>query len=235
MPKSTKDLKADISKTKFFFYGPPGSHKTWCAGTFPKPYFFDFDDGMMILRDKDISYDSYQDGDKATPTAWNQLIATMRQWSMPDAKLQYETLVLDSLTTIADACKRQLKAEGGANKMDGLSQPQWGQFIERITELFYLMQRIQATVIVIAHDRLVVDDLTGGIMNQLLVQTKDLPTKIPVFFDEVYYFNVEMVGGQSKFRTRTQRDAKRYAKSRLGLEPIEDDLEYKRILEVISK
>ena len=65
---STKDID---TTARFFsiFKGAPGTGKTRAAGSFPAPYFFDFDGRLSIIRtifpDKDVQYDSYYKNFKA--------------------------------------------------------------------------------------------------------------------------------------------------------------------------
>ena len=88
----TEDIKAN--KLKILVYGDSGSYKTRFAGTFPKPYFFDTDNGMLSLRDhKNIEYDTFIDGNLKNPIAAGLI---EKKVSELQKECLYETIVVDS-------------------------------------------------------------------------------------------------------------------------------------------
>ena len=54
---NTKDIK--LTHIKVLVWGEAKAGKSTFAATFPRPFFFDFDSGMLSLMGKDIEYETY--------------------------------------------------------------------------------------------------------------------------------------------------------------------------------
>ncbi len=211
MPSKTKDIKAN--KLKVLCYGKSGTGKTMFAGTFPKPYFFDTDNGVLSLRGStsDIDYDTYSDTDLARPTA-TQLIEKKIGELQKDCP--YETIVVDSLTTVADlAMNRILFINGRAKAVP--QQQDWLQQMNWLRNFVLTLLAMPKHVVVVAHEQIDRDENLGSLQALPLVTGK-LAGKIGLYFDEVYSAQCVTKGKETEYRLLTRGNSIYTAKSRLG-------------------
>lgn len=201
---NTKDLVIGNIKLKCLVVGRAGTGKTSFAGTFPKPYFFDFDKGMLSLRGKNVEYDTYEDFAKF-----------VSEWRKKIVDPQYETLVVDSVSSLVEYCQEYVKKLNGKTDM---SLPMWGVMIDQLQALFLSMGKVNKHVVLTAHEQTVQDGITGEILVLPLVVGKQLPSQIGMFFDEVYRTQVgKDKDGNPVYQLITRGDTRFAAKSRLGV------------------
>ena len=236
MPKNAKDLKVgEDMKLKVFVYGESGTHKTYFAASFPKPYFFDFDNGMLTVRGQDVAYDTYIDLPGETPHAFQDFIKQMREFykQAKEGTLPYKTVILDSLTTFQECVMRDVKYN---NHTEGkpMTLPEWGLLISALRKQIYDITGLGVHVVVTAHAQTVKDDLTCAIKTQPLLYGKDLPGQVPLWFDEAYYAEVRKGKDGIVFEVKTVGDSRKTAKSRLGLDAVEEGLTYDKIIKKIK-
>jgi hypothetical protein len=202
------------------FKGEPGTRKSTAALSFPGPqYWFSWDrkmSGIMVparnwkLPPNHLDYDDYDNWDKA------KLKLEAFQVNCP-----YETLVFDSLTSMADMTLRQtLAAKYGAVRKSGAAA---GKLIAGIAvneiedynaesaalqELIALTKDIQAyhatkgkkiKIILIAHvvqaEYRNTTNNTTHISRTIVTAGKKVAPKIPAYCTEVYHFNIKRAGG----------------------------------------
>lgn len=208
---NAKDIKTDNLKLNILPYGKSGTGKTTFACSFPKPYVFDFDNGMLSQRGRDVEYDTYSG------------IAAYQKFDAKLAELEtscpFETLILDSITTMQEY-KMDMILQANRKKIP--SQYEWMVLITEMKDLFTRITKIKTHVIVIAHEMLVQDDITGEIMFMPVIYGKKLPAQLPLWFDEVYRMQVgRNKEGLPEYSFTTAADTKYQSKSRLNcLEPI---------------
>jgi len=231
MPKNTKDLTLDSLLLNVFVYGESGTHKTYFAASFPKPYFFDFDNGMLTVRGQDVAYDTYVDQPGESPHAFQDFIKQMKSFYnlKKEGKLPYETIVLDSLTTFQECVMRDVKYNNHTEAKP-MTLPEWGMLISQLRKHIYEVTALGTHIVVTAHAQTVKDDLTCAIKTQPLLYGKDLPGQVPLWFDEAYYAEVKKGKVGTEFEMKTVGDSRKTAKSRLGLSAIETDLTYAKIM-----
>lgn len=190
------------------YKGEPGTRKSTQALTYPKPqYWLSYDMKMNALvlpmkhfgiKPSEITYDDYTD------------------WSTAEAKLErfrsefpYKTLVVDSITSLADMVLRQTvsmktgttkSGNQQGKKIAGISVNEIEDYnaeAAALTTLIALLKDIhkyhKIDVIMIAHViRTESKDLTGitNVSRTIVTAGKKPAAKLPAYCDEVYHFGV---------------------------------------------
>lgn len=212
--------------------GDSGTHKTWFAGSCPKPYIFDFDGGMAILRGNDVAeYDTFKDAPHGSKTinpekgiysygkAWPAFIKRLNEigGQMDEGTCPYETLVLDSLTTLSNIAMNYVMA---SDNHTGNPQIQhWGsqmQLMEKVLDQFSSWPIIK---VVTAHIQRNTNDITQ-VIEMLPLLTGKLAGKAALYFDDVYFTNPPKTdkSGKKIFTLTTESSAMmKQAKSRYGV------------------
>lgn len=184
----------------FLFKGEPSGGKSIAAASFPNCYIFDFETRIRSVANywlprgkKDIEYDTYGPKDFAKfDTKMDTLLASCK----------YETVILDTLTSLSDLILFHVLNLKGADpkikgkKIAGISVnsiEDYGAESSMLTELMMFMRQIKAKYkILVAH---VVKTEKNDIQNNQTVVTRSLLTagkkvaaKLPGYFDEIYHF-----------------------------------------------
>lgn len=196
----------DYSNLFCLLKGEPGTRKSSCALSFPKPiYYFDYDAkidalGLPIqawkIDPKLVEYDQYSDWD----TAKNKL-------ELFQAQCKYKTIVIDSITSLADAINRQTlktkQADGGSGKRVGTipvnSIEDFNAEDSALKEMIALCKQIKKShkvnIILIAHvvqKEMKSSDGKTHMARLIVTAGKGIAQKIPAYCSEVYHFNIEM-------------------------------------------
>lgn len=184
------------------FKGEPGTRKSTNALSYPKPmYWFSFDQKMNALAipirkwridPTQIQYDDY--------TNW--ILARTKlegfQLSCP-----YKTIVIDSITSIADSMLRgSMLAKGkDGRRIAGIAVNEIDDFQAEaagLMELISIAKEVhkinKIDVILIAHVIRTENAVLGGktnITRVLVTAGKKPAAKIPAYCDETYHFGVE--------------------------------------------
>jgi len=212
--RNTKDLAMDIAKLRFnaLIYGGSGTGKTTSAGTFPEPYFFDFNRGMLSLRGEDVKYDTYVDEDLRRPDAFRKYLDQVRRFKK---ELAFKTVVIDDLPTMAECVMRDIQlANGTIEQTPNLHE--WQIIAKKVFEAIYELQMLDCHLVVIALEECIKDDVTGEIVNQPLIMGRKLSERSPGWFDEVYRMQVGRDKNRNAVYQILTKSTRRYvAKSRL--------------------
>ena len=201
MPKTS-----DIATSPFpsiLLVGDGGSHKTFFVGTCPTPFIFDFDAGTAILRQnpaaefarfKELPVGTQMiDSDKGfyeKGKAWPAFIKTINLIgdTIENGTCQYQTLALDSLTTLSDICMAYVLRSDGH-----VGNPQiqhWGSQIQLLQALMDQFSAWPVIKIVTAHIQRNTNDVNQQV-EMLPLVTGKLAGKVGIYFDEVYYCGAE--------------------------------------------
>ena len=200
------------------FKGEPGTRKSTAALSFPGPiYYFDYDGKMDALRlpikawgldPKTIEFDKYKD--------WDAARKKLEQFQL---NCKYKTIVIDSITSLADASIRQTMkfkdSAGGGKKIGTIPVGGFDEYNAEsavLNEMIALSKDIQEyhkiNFILIGH--VIQKEIKGPNntthMARLLVTAGKSPAqKIPGYCSEIYHFNVESEMDTSKPPTYTLR------------------------------
>lgn len=207
MIMNTKDINLEHFKLKVLAVGPSGSGKTHFAGTFPKPFFFDCDAGMLTLRGKHIEYDTFLEYEAFKKAA-----------DIVSEDPGYETIVVDSLTRLSDMLLERIQ---GLNHSSGKTPtiPEYGMFFINMKRLLEEFLQLDKNVVFTAHEELMVDGITGAVEAVPLMMTK-LRFRLANYFDEAYRLSVGRKKGAPVYLLSTVNERKySYVKSRLGILP----------------
>jgi hypothetical protein len=216
---------------KIFLCGPAGNGKTVGGASFPgSTYWFEFDPeglesvqtfygskGQDASRIEAIEFDSYIDHNPDKPVAYKAFEKKVTDWQayvVKNGRMPFDNIVLDSLTSVQVALGHYIKFNTASQNrvFGGVSNLQDYLILNHfLKELFPEFLALPCNIIVTAHMRKVQDD-TGAITFDPLVQGKDLPVMIPVWFGESYHCHtVEGTGekkGQVEFKWGFKPDRK---------------------------
>lgn len=192
------------------FKGDPGTRKSTCALTFPKPqYWFSWDrkmESMMLpmqkwrLNPKDIKYDDYDD--------WNKARVKLESFQL---ECPFKTLIFDSITSMADMTLRQTKkSKSGVKRASGKDAgmqiagiqineiEDYNAESSALNELIALAKDThkfhKVNIILIAHVIQAEYKSSNGethFSRTIVTAGKRIAPKIPAYCGEVYHFNIE--------------------------------------------
>lgn len=217
------------------FKGEPGTRKSTCALSFPTPqYWFSWDqkmEGIKLPMRKwgvdpvKIDYDDYTD--------WNTPKRKLEQFQL---SCPYKTLVIDSITSSADAINRQtLKLKGGKGEGKIIASipvnsiEDFNAEDSALKEMVALLKDIhkfhKVNVVLIAHviqKEMKSSDGKTHMSRIILTAGKGIAQKIPAYCTEVYHFNIKTdidvsKGGQYALKTTHTGDD--FARTSLTLPP----------------
>lgn len=192
--------------------GDSGAGKTWKAAHFPRPCFFNFDGNLVGL--KQLPEAMRKDIKVVNPMldANNNPIAVTKFWSNFLGKLkvtlndpEVSTVVLDSLSTMADALQWQLL---GAR--DPMQKPKgydfWAYFKNHILALCDEVihhPQLDKHIVVIAHDKVEKDELTGTVSRELSLDGS-MKDRLSLHFSDVWeVFTKKLLNGDVEYMIRT--------------------------------
>jgi len=205
IPSYAETITADESpQIRLLLVGPPKSGKTWSAATFPNPIFADFDNGLTSreLREKGIRSLPFYDTDwitnhfpkrvqkSALGTKVQAASAFVEFLNSPDlAKMTLEqTLVVDSLSTLADAVRDELEPATPVGK-NGEKDTFWfwREWSTWFRSLCTKFKSLNCHVILIAHEQEIRDAETGRVNAfKFALQGQEFSPRLPQFFTDIY-------------------------------------------------
>ena len=216
--------------------GEPGTRKSTCALSFPKPqYWFSFDrkmDGLYLPMKKwgvnptDIKYDDYMD--------WNPALKKLEGFR---TIFPFKTLIIDSITSCADAINRQTlnvksggKSTEAGKRVAGIavnSIEDYNAEESALKELISLAKDIQGyhkiNVVLIAH--VVQKDVKNAsgqvthVSRTLLTAGKGIAAKLPAYCSEIYHTNIKGGGfGSGQYSLLTRHTGDDFARSSLDID-----------------
>jgi hypothetical protein len=204
--QNTKDIDIGNLKLNTLIYGKSGSGKTPFASFYPNPYFFDFDKGMTSVRGRDVAYDTF--------TSYADFEVKFAEL---ERKCPFQTIVIDSITTMEEYCMDRALA---ANHRAMPTMNEWNVLIADLKDLFMRATKMSTHLVVIAHEQMIQDEITGEVMIRPQIVGKKLPAQLPLWFDEVYRTQVSRTKeGIPMYSILTVADMKYTAKSRIHCLP----------------
>ena len=131
----------------------------------------------------------------------DKLVATQ---CVVDGK-KIETVVLDSYTTMDEHLRRLLTSVNQSNTM---SLPLYGALLSNFEEVNNTLLRLPANIIMICHNKVEKDELTGKITYAPLINGQ-MSGKIGKDFEEVYAMEKVVTAGVAKYQMLTVGDGMR--------------------------
>ena len=230
----------DVSVLYSMFKGEPGTRKSTQALSYPSPqYWLSWDRKMEALvlpmkkwgiDPKLINYDDYDD--------WNKASKKLEQLQV---NCPYKTLVIDSITSCADASLRQsMKMKRGTTRasgatagksIGGIPVNELEDFMAEsgaLSELIALTKDISIyhhiNVILIAHViQAEYKSSPNGethMSRTIVTAGKRIAPKIPAYCSEVYHFDIDrgfVQGGEGKYTLLTEHTGDDFARTTLPL------------------
>lgn len=199
---SAKDVTVDTQFLKVMLVGDPGTGKSTCAGSFPTPgYIFDFSGGIVGYRGLDFDYDQFS----MSPIGWVEFEKALVQVRKDVKEGKYKTVVVDDLSGMTDlAMERSLQLDPKRNPAGGpLWQVHYGMVKNLMEGRLRQILDLDCNVVFIAHLTVIKDENSGTIVGVEPMLTGQLSTKIPGYFDEVYYCSTVKREGELKWIVQT--------------------------------
>jgi len=197
-----------ISKLNMLIYGEAGVGKTWLAGsassvpTMRNVLYLDAEAGKATLRE-------HPDVEIIPARRWEDYISVYN--ALRAGGHSYKTVVLDSLSEIAEQCKDQVMTEMKADPenesrdADIPSIREWGKLQVRMTRLIRLYRDLPMHVIFIAHAERV--QLKTGKHKWMPLLNGKMQMKVPQIPDIVFFmYNQEVNGEQRRLMLTSQTD-----------------------------
>lgn len=187
MPNA-KDVSFDTTFLKVFVVGDPGTGKSIFASSFPMPaYLFNFDDTILSYKGLDVDYEDYTKDAKG----WVKFEKDFRELKKrhADNDFPYKTIIVDSTTSWTDlAMERAMQLDPKRSATNG---PIWNVHFGMVKHLIegFIRQLLEfnCNIVVIGHLAKQLDSDTGALISVEPMLTGTLSTKVPSYFDEVYY------------------------------------------------
>lgn len=213
------DLSVAASPGKLYsrilLMGDSGTGKTHFIGTMPQPFVADFDRGLQTLRGKKVMAMNYSIED------WAAFRKEVQAWRF-GTKYECQTFCVDSLSMAADAAMQYvLKKNGRAGQQPTIAD--WGEAIREVKDVLAYVTTLPCHVVVTAHLEMVKDELLGDLQYRPLIFGKDLPSRLGIYFDDVFRTVVQtkLEGGKqvSAYRLQVKPDMRTsMIKSRMNLD-----------------
>ena len=234
---NTADISLDSTFIKVLVVGDYGTGKSVFASSFPTPGFlFDFDKGAMTYKGKDFAYSQYP----ISGVGWVEFEKDFNLVVKEAKEGKYKTIIFDSTSLLTDlAMERALQLDPKRSPTGG---PLWNVHYGIVRNLVegkvrQLLQ-LDANIVVISHLEIVKDQESGAILATQPLLPGALSTKMPGYFDEVYFAFSKMKDGKPDFFLQTLPRGFYKARSRVSGQsqalPFEIPNNYPNLLKLIE-
>lgn len=245
LKKAREDHNKSASSTSFkaIVYGPLGSGKTSLLSTCRLPvlvHSFDPGGGKVLKEEVEagkIIVDSQFEGeDPRKPKMFSRWEGVMNDLYNDNFFQYLGTFAIDSMTTWSQCVMNEvLRKEKRAGSHP--FQQDWLPQMAMMENTLRKIMTLPCDVILIGHDDVDKDELTGAMHRSLLITGK-LKKRIPLLVDEIYYMSSD-IDKKGKFSatllTATQRRIQARSRlSRRGLLNVEEEANIKALLKKVG-
>ena len=202
---NTKDIK--LTHIKAMLYGDAKSGKTTFASTFPRPFFFDMDRGLLSLAGMDIEYESY--------TESSGYLKFRKDLPLVAKRDDIDTLVIDSLSTMHPLMMDSIQKLQGT--WPGIPQiKEYGVQVVQMRRFLFELINYNKHVVLIGHEQIFQDELTKEVFILPLIVGKKMPRQLGLWFDEFYHMEAQSTKEGMSYKIRTKPSRKYNCGSRIG-------------------
>lgn len=172
-PKSTLDISQNGIKIALF--GESGAGKTWQISTLRRPFVISTEGGLLTLArsEKDIPYVEVR--------TVEELAEARIALDSEEYYDSYDTIVIDSVSELADLHMMKIKGEGKARGWDIYTQTQ-DKMNEELRKFFSIDGK---DIVMIFKLGRIEDKDTGRVSYSPFVNSSNFSSKIPYLFNEV--------------------------------------------------
>lgn len=244
---SALDTSANL---KLLLVGESGVGKTCFASEIPgKTYIIDFDGKVSSLakylehhnptKISEIDFESF------TPNKENQFRVYRKfeqhlsniEIAIAQEKFPFQTLFIDSITTMVDAMMIETIADSPGLKRPAPGVAALQDYLVLNTRFIPLIQRLLAlplNVIMTAHVKVEKDEASGELVRSALLHGQ-LPQKLPIYFEEVYRAYTVKKDGKVFHVADTQQSPGFFGRSQIPGLPATIPLSYKFLADYMAK
>lgn len=203
---------------RLLVYGETGVGKTRLAGTFPDPFFLDADRGLRTLKGSHFPFVPLIPGERTFRKTMD-VLRSIRDKNAPFDKLSVKTIVLDSLTELAQMLlieSMKYPSGKGTSRDITLEKPQWDDYSRigaRLDAIMMLCKDLGLHVVATAGAKLDKDEVTGDFVGEPAI-VGGYRRVVGHKFDEFFYMEPKKVKGDEIYYAYTKRYKYYAAKSR---------------------
>ena len=227
--QSSKSIKL-VHPTRYMLIGPPTGGKTHLACTFPKPFVFDFEDGIPRIGGAGLEFDyetfDYNRDDAAADKAKARL---MEFSAMKRAgKLPYRTCVIDSLVAWSNATMASVMR---MSKLDKPSQKEFGELANEQEQFKGFAVATFDYLVIIAHEEVEKDEVSGALVAKPLALGKAFSKGLPPYMSEIWFCDSQIGATGRKFTIKTVKDTRHpFLRTAVkGMPPVMEDATFEKI------
>lgn len=216
--KSTKDIA--LNGVSLLVYGLPGVGKTTLIKTLKgKVLILSAEAGLLSLQGTDLGYIEIHSLSELYE-AFNFVL---------DHKSEYDCVVLDSISEIAEICLQQEKLQNKDGRMA------YGNMTDQVNYLIRAFRDLPINVYMTAKLEKAKDEISGRIMFQPSMPGQKASQAIPYYFDEVFILRSEVNENNENIRfLQTFTDASYIAKDRSGRLDAYEEADLGKVIEKIG-
>ncbi len=224
-PKRVSSITS--SGTKVALFGDAGVGKTWQIKTLNKPFVVSAEKGLLTLAKYEEASDILYGEIKSMAD-----LKECRVW-LQDNPGEYETIVLDSVSEIAEICLAEMKK---ANKD---SRKAYGEMMDSVMEEIKAFLNIEGKdIVMIFQNGRIEDSDSGKVLYSPITPSQKFAAKMPYLFDEVLAVRARPIKDEQgnsliDHYIQCQNDGVWNCKDRSGYLYIEEDADLGAILRII--
>jgi hypothetical protein len=234
--------EAQVPTPKILLYGPPGGGKTVLASSLGEGCcYLDLDLNISSakttvdpLREERLKIDwfPYVDENPLKPARWGRFKSKVLELlnAAEQKKLQYKSVVIDSLTSAGDASLKNVLFSSGMIASDGSLKTKsggpelshWGLAMTELETILIWLKSMPIPVVVVAHQEMKALSENQNVIELSVIGSKLAP-KVPGYFNEVWYLSPKVEsGGKISYNIRTKHTGQILARSTSNLPEIVD-------------